>query len=135
MSTEKTFSIVGVSTLKGEVKVRFANDIARVKVLAKGGHEDIVLIQLDNAMSKQDAVNFIKDLPEFSHVDAQLAISDYLVKTAIADKPKREPKQKPVVAEPIVTATGDVTVVQVTDEVETDEVETEDDVEDENVPF
>ena len=35
------FKVAGVSILKGEVKVRFANDMTRVKVLAKNGHTDI----------------------------------------------------------------------------------------------
>lgn len=41
MATDKLFSIVGTSRHNGEVKVRFANDIMRVKVLAKHGHEDV----------------------------------------------------------------------------------------------
>lgn len=54
------FKVAGVSTLKGQVKVRFANDITRVKVLAKGGHTDIELIELPEAMEKAQAVTFLK---------------------------------------------------------------------------
>ena len=46
------FKVAGVSTLKGEVKVRFANDMTRVKVLAKNGHTDIELMELPEAMAK-----------------------------------------------------------------------------------
>ena len=56
MATDKLFKVVGVSTLDGETKVRFANDTMRVKVLDKNGHTDIMLIELDEAMTKLDAV-------------------------------------------------------------------------------
>lgn len=54
-----TFSHAGVSRLKGELKVRFANDALRVKVLAKNGHSDIDIIELKAPMSKEDAVAFL----------------------------------------------------------------------------
>ena len=39
------FKVVGVSTLNGVTKVRFANDfVSRVKILNKQGHTDIDLI-------------------------------------------------------------------------------------------
>ena len=78
MNTDKLFTVAGVSTLNGEMKVRFANDILRLKVLAKHGHEDITLVELENPMTKLDAVKFIKGLAEFSGVAAQAAIADYL---------------------------------------------------------
>ena len=49
--TNKTFAVAGVSKTKGVYKVRFANDIARVKILAKTD-EDINLMTLPNAMTK-----------------------------------------------------------------------------------
>jgi hypothetical protein len=64
--------------LDGVTKVRFANDQMRVKVLAKSGHTDINLIELPEAMTKLDAVKFIKNLDEFSNVVEQVAIADYL---------------------------------------------------------
>lgn len=57
----ETFRVVGVSTYQGQTKVRFANDLAaRFKILNKGGHTDIELIELDEPMSKADAVQYIK---------------------------------------------------------------------------
>jgi hypothetical protein len=50
------FTVVGVSTQHGITKVRFANDIvSRTKLLAKGGHSPLELIELPEAMSKADA--------------------------------------------------------------------------------
>jgi hypothetical protein len=54
--TNKTFAVAGVSTLKGVTKVRFANDMTRVKILVKGGHENIDLVSLTDAMTKGEAV-------------------------------------------------------------------------------
>jgi hypothetical protein len=62
MATDKQFTVAGTSKLDGEYKVRFANDVLRIKVLAKHGHEDITLVELPNAMSKLEAVKFIQGL-------------------------------------------------------------------------
>ena len=54
------FTVAGTSTLpEGGTKVRFANDIMRVKVLDKGGHTDIDLIELPKAMTKEDIVAYL----------------------------------------------------------------------------
>lgn len=106
MATDKTFSVCGVSTSTDGTKVRFANDTMRTKILHKNGHTDIVLIELPEAMQKVDAVNFIKDIPEFAGDAAQEAITEYLekhtpkakvevkqaVKAAVASKPAKAPK-------------------------------------------
>lgn len=54
-----TFKVAGVSRYKGEFKVRFANDMTRVKVLAKNGHSDIDLLELKEPMTKEAAVAFL----------------------------------------------------------------------------
>jgi len=54
------FTVAGTSTLPvGGTKVRYANDMTRVKVLVKGGHENIDLIELPNAMTKEDIVAYL----------------------------------------------------------------------------
>ena len=55
----KSFSHAGVSRLNGQIKVRFANDALRTKVLVKSGHKDIDLIELRNPMAKLDAVKYL----------------------------------------------------------------------------
>ena len=55
------FKVIGISTFRGKTKVRFANDlVSRVKMLHKGGHTDINLIELQTALSKLDAVKHLK---------------------------------------------------------------------------
>jgi hypothetical protein len=86
MATSKTFTVAGVSKLDGEYKIRFANDVMRVKNLAKSGHEDIRLVELPEAMLKTDAAKFIAKLDEYLDADAQSAIAEYL------DKHDRQPR-------------------------------------------
>ena len=78
MATDKLFNVVGVSKLNGEYKVRFATDIMRIKVLAKHGHEDIRLCELDEAVTKYEAVQKIQSMDEFQDAAAQSAIAEYL---------------------------------------------------------
>jgi len=91
MATDKTFTVAGVSKLKGEYKVRFANDVMRVKVLTKGGHEDIRLVELDEPLSKLDAVLAIKNMTEFADVNAQNAFLEYVERNVPAAKPESTP--------------------------------------------
>jgi hypothetical protein len=91
MATDKLFTVAGTSKHPEHgFKVRFANDSMRVKNLAKSGHTDITLIELDAPMTKLDAINFIKTLDEFQGVAEQSAIADYLDRND--EKPAKAPK-------------------------------------------
>ena len=58
-----TFTVAGVSTQHGITKVRFANDLAsRVKLLSKGGHSPLELIELPRAMTKDEACQHLIDV-------------------------------------------------------------------------
>jgi hypothetical protein len=48
-----TFKVAGVSKQNGEFKVRYTNDIMRVKVLEKNKHTGIDLIELPREMDKE----------------------------------------------------------------------------------
>lgn len=89
MATDKTFKVAGISKLDGEYKVRFANDLMRIKVLAKHGHEDIRLAELDEAVSKLDAAKQIAMLEDFADAAAQAVITEY-----IEDNTPKTPKAK-----------------------------------------
>lgn len=99
MATDKLFTVAGTSKLNGEVKCRWANDVMRVKVLAKSGHEDITLIELPEAMDKLAAVKFIQSLDEFQGVAEQSAIADYL------DRKDEKPAKAAKAEAPAKTAT------------------------------
>jgi hypothetical protein len=86
MATDKQYNVFGVSKLNGEYKVRFANDVMRIKVLAKHGHEDITLVDLEKPYAKYEGIKAIKGLPEFAGAHAQAAISEYLDEKAPKSK-------------------------------------------------
>ena len=90
MATDKLFSVAGISTLNGQVKLRFANDVMRIKVLAKNGHEDIVLIALPEEMTKIQAAKFLAEIEEMQGDVAQQAIAEFLAKH------DREPRARAV---------------------------------------
>ena len=110
MATDKLFSVAGISKLNGEYKVRFANDIMRIKVLAKHGHEDIRLADLEKSVTKLEAARAILAMEDFADALAQATITEYLEdktpKTVV--KAKAAPVKAPVKAK-AVKATAKVT--------------------------
>jgi hypothetical protein len=72
--SDKSFKIAGVSKLKGAYKVRFANDMTRVKVLAKTGHTEIELIELPKAMTKPELVTHLKTTELYARAEFKQAI-------------------------------------------------------------
>ena len=74
-----TFTHAGVSLYKGEVKVRFANDALRVKVLAKNGHKDIDMVELKHPMTKEEAVAYLISI-DFA---TQNGVTNAVVKAAL----------------------------------------------------
>ncbi len=63
---DKLFKVGGVSKGKNGYKVRFANDMTRVKILAKT-EEDINLIELPKEMTKPELVTFLKTTELYSN--------------------------------------------------------------------
>lgn len=61
MSTEKTFTVGGTSVLNGVLTYRFANNSAKARAgkLKQHGHTEIALIDLPNAMTKEEAVAYL----------------------------------------------------------------------------
>jgi hypothetical protein len=85
--TNKTFSVAGVSTLKGKTKVRFANDfVGRFKILAKNGHEDINLIELGAELTKAEVCQVLMAHPNFQDEAAQEAIAEFVVRNVKTTK-------------------------------------------------
>lgn len=97
MATDKTFKVAGISKLDGEYKVRFANDLMRIKVLAKHGHEDIRLAELDEAVTKLEAARLIATMEDFADASAQAVISEYLEDNAPKTKAPVKAPAKPAV--------------------------------------
>jgi hypothetical protein len=100
---EKMFAVAGMSNLDGKVKVRFANEMARVKVLEKNGHTDVRLVALAAAMTKDAAVAALMVHDAFQDAAAQAVLKAYgdddkpakavnAPKLTLDDMPKRDGK-------------------------------------------
>lgn len=96
------YSHAGVSRQNGDMKVRFANDALRVKVLAKNGHKDIDIIELREPMTKEAAVAYLFSI-DFANgnKDVQAALEAAADKRgvtvpakAVAKAPKAAPAAK-----------------------------------------
>jgi len=59
MATDKKFEVAGYSTLNGKTKLRFANDIMRIKILNKRDHINVELVSLPFAMSKREIAEYM----------------------------------------------------------------------------
>ena len=83
----KLFKVAGVSRRNGTFKARFANDMTRVKVLAKTGSSDIDLIELKEPMTKEDAIGFLISI-DFDNGNAEIreALEQELDKRTVTPK-------------------------------------------------
>jgi hypothetical protein len=87
MATDKKFAVAGVSTLDGKTKIRFANDVMRIKILAKNGHTDIELADLPREMTKGEIA---QHLTETDFAKGRKAVADAITYVA-----KKNPVAKP----------------------------------------
>lgn len=94
------FKVTGVSRCKGSFKVRFANDMARVKVLLKTGHDEIELVEMPAEADKAGCVDFLKSSPLYERAEYRAAIDAADVKyngsatVVVKATPKAAPKAK-----------------------------------------
>lgn len=68
------FKVTGISGRKGAYKVRFANDMSRVKILAKTGFDVIELMEMPTACDKGGCVNFLKTTELYLNPEFKMAI-------------------------------------------------------------
>jgi hypothetical protein len=95
------YSHAGVSKLNGEFKVRFANDVLRVKVLAKNGHKDIDIIELKNPMTKEDAVAYLLKIDfDNGNKTVRAALEAAADKRGVTATPTKAKVSKPVAKAP-----------------------------------
>ena len=86
MATDKKFAVAGVSTLAGKTKVRFANDMMRIKILAKNGHTDVQLVDLPREMTKAEIAQHM--------VEVGFGKGNAAIEAAIAYVAKKNPVAK-----------------------------------------
>jgi hypothetical protein len=97
MATTKKFAVAGVSTLNGKTKIRFANDVMRIKILAKNGHTNVELVELPNEMSKSEIAAYLTSTGFGSDSPATLAAISYIAKKNPAEKQASTPAVKAAV--------------------------------------
>lgn len=90
------FKVAGVSRHEGQVKVRFANDMTRVKILVKNGHTDIELVELPKEMEKADAVKHLLTTELVQNAEYKAAIESADAKYSPVVKVKTPKAEKPV---------------------------------------
>jgi hypothetical protein len=89
----KLFKVAGVSRRNGTFKARFANDMTRVKVLAKTGSSDIDLIELKEPMTKEEAVAFLISIDfDNGNTEIRAALEQELDKRTVTPKTAKAPK-------------------------------------------
>jgi hypothetical protein len=88
-----TFKVAGTSSLNGVTKVRFANDMLRVKVLEKNGHKNVDLVEFISPLTKEQAVAKL--------IEMNFAKGDKVIQAALeaeqekrSEKPAKAPKAK-----------------------------------------
>ena len=83
MATDKTYSVVGTTIQPdGQMKIRWTNNIMRIKILHREGHTDIKLADLGKEMTKYEAVKAMQSLDEFQGAAYQSVIAEYLEEKA-----------------------------------------------------
>ena len=80
MATTKKFAVTGVSTFNGKTKIRWANDVMRIKILAKNGHQDLDLVTLPHEMTKAEIVQYLYSINYGSGNPAVTAALKYAAK-------------------------------------------------------
>lgn len=103
-----TFKVAGVSKFKDGYKVRFANELTRVKILAKNGHTEIELVELPSAMEKPAVVTFLKQSELMQNEACKAAIEEadakYNGTPTVKVKAEKPAKASKKVAAPVETA-------------------------------
>jgi hypothetical protein len=116
-ATEKTFTVAGTAkNPNGTVKARFANDlVARIKILNKAGCTDINLVELPQAMTKLQALQYLTE-QGITEGDAGFAVANKLAEKAkVAKKGEvkvkatkaTKPAKKAMTAEQVLAAVED----------------------------
>ena len=119
MSAEKLFTVAGTArNADGTVKARFANDlVARIKILNKAGCTDINLVELPQAMTKLQALQYLTE-QGITEGDAGFAVANKLaekakvakkgeVKVQASKGAKAKSTKKAVTAEQVLAAAED----------------------------
>lgn len=131
----KLFSHAGVSRKAGKLKFRASNRPEYIDILIKEGHDDLDIMQLSHAMSKDDAVAYLLSI-DFDNGNAEVrsVLEAEATKRKLPGYTKAELKARDAAAEELVAelvAEADAAednVIDITDDLVQDEVTEGDEV-------
>lgn len=92
--TDKLFKVGGVSKHEGEYKVRFANDMTRIKLLSKND-TDVQLLELPSEMTKPALVKHLMTTELYANPEYRAAIDAADAKYSPAPKVVKVKAEKP----------------------------------------
>jgi hypothetical protein len=100
--TTKLFNFAGVSTFKGTVNVRYANEKHRAKTLLRNGHTNVLFVTLEDASRQEDCIDVL--------MRTAFVLNDAATKTAVWKEAARLKMLPDSVLAEMKTATAEETV-------------------------
>ena len=92
-NTTQTFKVAGITTHGDSTKVRFTDDmVRRIKQFTKGGASRVDLVELPTAMTKVEALTYLKSHADFQSPGDQATIIDSLTDRAVVVKTPKAAK-------------------------------------------
>jgi len=92
-NTTQTFKVAGITTHGDSTKVRFTDDmVRRIKQFTKGGASRVDLVELPTAMTKVEALTYLKSHADFKSPGDQATIIDSLTDRAVVVKTPKAAK-------------------------------------------
>lgn len=131
----KLFSHAGVSRKAGKLKFRASNRPEYIDILIKEGHDDLDIMQLSHAMSKDDAVAYLLSI-DFDNGNAEVrsVLEAEATKRKLPGYTKAELKARDAAAEELIAElveeadAAEDNVIDITDDLVQDEVTEGDEV-------
>lgn len=131
----KLFSHAGVSRKAGKLKFRASNRPEYIDILIKEGHDDLDIMQLSHAMSKDDAVAYLLSI-DFDNGNAEVrsVLEAEATKRKLPGYTKAELKARDAAAEELIAElveeadAAEDNVIDITDDLAQDEVTEGDEV-------
>ena len=77
---DTTFTVAGVVRKKGELKIKFANSVDRIKALEKDGCEDIRMFDLERPLLKHECVYELSKIDELQDAETMMVLATFLEK-------------------------------------------------------
>lgn len=92
MTIERTYLYGGTSICNGVTKVRFANDLLRIKSLTAHNNDDIDFVKLPRPMTRVEVAQYLLDSKYKADEQNVVDACNHVINTRVLSTPKRQPK-------------------------------------------